>query len=343
MESLGGASQFMQASVRDRRGHVKCEYRSHPYVIDMPTLRMGLKHIEVFRAVMLTGSMTEASRRMHTSQPQISRLIAQLEATVRFPLFSRSGSRLTPTVDGSRFFEEVEKTFVGLTALEAAASNIHAFGGGSLSIAAMPRLAGGLLTRAVVRFKVDHPDVPVTIHSGSASSVNTWISSGSCDLGLAMLYAGVTGLKTETIHTMNCVVVLPNGHRLAKRRRIGPKDLEGEPFISFPVGSPPRESIDQVFSQAGVARRTVCESDLGSSVCTLVAAGLGISIINPLAALEERKASGIELRHFEASIPVSLALLYPMHRESSRLASTFAEHVRQVVAPELSGIDASVR
>ncbi len=304
---------------------------------------MGLKHIEAFRAVMLSGSMTEASRRMHTSQPQISRLIAQLEATVRFPLFSRSGSKLTPTVDGARFFEEVEKTFTGLTALEAAASSIRSFGGNSLSVAAMPRLAGGLLTRAVIQFKADYPDVPVTLRSGSSSSVNTWISSGFCDVGLAMLYAGVPNLKAETIHTMNCVVVLPRGHRLAKRKRIGPKDLDGEAFISFPVGSPERESIDRVFSEARVTRRTVCESDLGSSVCSLVAAGLGLSIINPLAALEEQKASGIELRRFSASIPVSLALLHPMYKDSSRLASSFADHVRRVAAPQLSAIDASVR
>ena len=57
---------------------------------------------------MMTGSMTAAAR-VHTSQPHVSRLIAQLEAITQFPLFDRNGSRLTPTQDGSRFFQEVEK------------------------------------------------------------------------------------------------------------------------------------------------------------------------------------------------------------------------------------------
>ena len=105
--------------------------------------RMSLRHIEAFRAVMMTGSMTAAARRVHTSQPHVSRLIAQLEAITQFPLFDRNGSRLTPTQDGSRFFQEVEKTFIGLAGLESAAASIRSFSASRLSVAAMPRLAGG--------------------------------------------------------------------------------------------------------------------------------------------------------------------------------------------------------
>jgi DNA-binding transcriptional LysR family regulator len=306
----------------------------------MATRRMGLKHIEAFRAVMLAGSMTEASRRMHTSQPQISRLIGQLEAMVQFALFDRNGSRLTPTVDGARFFAEVEKTFVGLSGLEAAASNIRSFGGDRLSLAAMPRLAGGLLTRAVAAFKADHPDVLVTIHTGSAGAVSSWISSGFCDAGLAMLYADVSGMRVEPILTMDCVVVLPKGHRLTKLKRIRPIDLAKEAFISFPIGSPPRDQIDQVFNAAGVERRTVLESDLGASVCAFVAAGLGVSLINPLAALEEHRLSGIELRPFSPSVPVTLAMLFPPYEGGSRLVKLFAGYARKAMAPEAAALKA---
>ena len=153
----------------------------------MAITRMGLRHIEAFRAVMMTGSMTAAARRVHTSQPHVSRLIAQLEAITQFPLFDRNGSRLTPTQDGSRFFQEVEKTFIGLAGLESAAASIRSFSASRLSVAAMPRLAGGLLARIVAAFKTEYPDVMVSIHSGNASAVHNWISSGFCDTGLAML------------------------------------------------------------------------------------------------------------------------------------------------------------
>ncbi len=127
---------------------------------------LTFRHIEAFRAVMATGSMTEASRRLHTSQPQVSRLIGQLEGITGLPLFDRGGSRLVPTLDGTRFHAEVERAFIGLSSLEVAASRIRAFGAERLRAAAMPRLAGGLLARAVARFRQDHPGVVVAIHSG---------------------------------------------------------------------------------------------------------------------------------------------------------------------------------
>lgn len=58
---------------------------------------MNFKQVEAFRAVMLSGSMTAAAEALHTSQPNISRLIAQLERLNGFSLFERIGSRLVPT------------------------------------------------------------------------------------------------------------------------------------------------------------------------------------------------------------------------------------------------------
>lgn len=97
----------------------------------MAPRRMKMQHIEAFRAVMLTGSMTQAARQLHTSQPQISRLIGQLENLTRFPLFDRGSGRLVPTPDGARFFQEVEKAFVGLAGLEASAAGIRSAPAGS--------------------------------------------------------------------------------------------------------------------------------------------------------------------------------------------------------------------
>lgn len=296
---------------------------------------MTLKHIEAFRLVMQTGSMTEASRRLYTSQPQVSRLVSQLEAIVRFALFERHGTRLLPTLDGKRFFEDVERSFVGLAGLEAAASNIRSFGGHRLSVAAMPRLAGGMLTRAVGQFKRDHPDSLITIHSGAAAAVNTWVSSGLCDVGLAILYGDAPGLRAETLLTMDCVVVLPKTHRLTKLKQINVAHLEDEAFISFPVGSVPRERIDQMLATAGVKPRTVLESDLGASICALVAAGLGVSVINPLAAQEEKLISGIALRPLKPTVPVRLVMLLPSDAQPSRLVAAFTDHLRRVIEPEL--------
>lgn len=186
---------------------------------------MTFRHIEAFRAVVATGSMTEASRRLHTSQPQVSRLIAQLEAITGLPLFDRSGSRVVPSLDGTRFHAEVERAFVGLTSLESAAARIRAFGAERLRVAAMPRLAGGLLARAVVRFRAAHPDVIVAIHSGDDETVNHWLATGFCDAALTMLYGDGPDAHREHVETRACVAVLPQDHPLAAQALLTPADF----------------------------------------------------------------------------------------------------------------------
>ncbi|RAP63836.1 transcriptional regulator [Achromobacter sp. HZ01] len=301
---------------------------------------MSLRHIEAFRAVMMTGSMTAAARRVHTSQPHVSRLIAQLEAITQFPLFDRNGSRLTPTQDGSRFFQEVEKTFIGLAGLESAAASIRSFSASRLSVAAMPRLAGGLLARIVAGFKTEYPDVMVSIHSGNASTVHNWISSGFCDTGLAMLSGDSPGIQVEPVLTMSCVALVPKGHRLARLKKLKPADFAGEPFVAFTSGTPLRAMIDEVFKAARIERQTVAEAGLGSSICALVGAGLGVALINPLAAREELATANVEVRPFSPAVPVTVALLYPPYHTRTRLVSVFSRYAREVMQQEMGDLKA---
>lgn len=302
----------------------------------MAPRRMSFRHVEAFRSVMVAGSMTEAARRLHTSQPQVSRLIAQLEAITGLTLFDRNGSRLSPTVEAERFHHEVERACIGLASLEAAAADIRLFGAGRLSVAAMPRLAGGLLARSVARFKRDHPGVMVSIHAGDEGSVYKWIAEGFCDAGLTMLYGAQASVEVDPVLSLDCVAVLPRGHRLAEKTVLGPADLDGEPFIASPVGNPLQVRIDAVFDAAGIRRSVAAEAGLGSAVCALVAAGLGVSLMNPLAAYEEAKVSPIEIRRFAPALPVVFALVFPPLRAQDRLVTAFSACARATLLSELA-------
>ena len=296
---------------------------------------ISFRHIEAFRAVMGTGSMTEASRRLHTSQPQVSRLIGQLEAATGLPLFDRGGSRLVPTLDGTRFHAEVERAFVGLQSLEMAAARIRAFGAERLRVAAMPRLAGGLLARAVARFRQDHPDLVVAIHSGDDDAVNEWISTGVCDAAITMVYGDRPSEGLDHVMTLDCVAILPVGHPLAERTLLNLGDLRGESFIASPLGTALRARIDAMLAAAGVEVVVTAEAALGSAICTLVAAGLGISVMNPLAAYEEAMVSPIVIRPIAPALPVHFALLFPPDHTRSRLVQAFSACARSIMREQL--------
>lgn len=273
---------------------------------------------------------------MHTSQPQISRLIAQLEEIVGFSLFNRSGSRLAVTADGASYFEDVERMFAGLGALETRASDIRSFRDGRLRVASMPRLGATLLTAAVVSFKHDHPEVMVSVHSGTASAVQSWIRSGACDLGVVMQYRPLADVAVQPLATSDCVAILPRSHPLAARERLAPEDFRDEPFISFPVGNPFRDRVDEVFETRGVSRRIVAEADLGASVCALVGSGMGVSILNPLAARQEFAQHDIAILPFSPGIRFETVLVFPPYAPTSRLVEIFSGHVRALAREEFS-------
>ncbi|WP_244536750.1 LysR substrate-binding domain-containing protein [Methylobacterium brachiatum] len=303
---------------------------------------MTFRHIEAFRAVMAVGSMTGAARLLHTSQPQVSRLVAQLEVMTGLPLFDRSGSRLSPSLDGMRFHAEVDRAFVGLTSLEAAAARIRAFGAERLRVAAMPRLAGGLLSRAVARFKAEHPDVIVAIHSGDDETVNSWIASGSCDAALTMIYGDAPNSRLDHVLTMDCVAVLPLDHPLGSRACLTPEDFRGIPFVASPATSALQTQIEAVFAAAAVDMTITAEAGLGAAICTLVSAGLGVSLMNPLAAYEEAKVSPIIIRPFAPALPVRFALLFPPDHTRGRLMRAFGACARAIMLEELARLPGAV-
>ena len=308
----------------------------------MQKLKLALRHVEAFRAVMSTQSMTSAARALHTSQPQVSRLISQLEAITKFPLFIRNGNRITASQDGLRFHREVEKTFAGLAELESVAENIRSFSAERLSVAAMPRLAGDLLVKIVARFHEAHPEVLVSIHSGNALNVKEWVRSGFCDMGLAMLLDETDSIRVEPLSTLSCVAVLPKGHPLSKLRKLNPAHFANERFIAPTADSALRSTIDDVFAAHHVTRQIVAEASLGSSVCALVRAGLGSSLVNQLAARDEAAYGGITVRPFSVDISNHVALLYPPYQAQSRLAEAFAEIARPVVRSEMAKIKKSL-
>lgn len=288
---------------------------------------MKLNQIEAFRAVMLYGSMTAAARDLRISQPNVSRLVAQLEKSTAFRLFERIGGRLVPTDEGIALFHEVQRSFVDMQSLAVSASSIRSFGSGRLRIAAIPTFALGFLPRAIKRFNARHRDVALSIHTGSSSTVAHWTASQFCDLGIAMHGQDTSGCEAELLYEVEGVCILPGGHRLASREVILPGDLQSEEFIALTHETGTRSALDTVFAEADVRPNTTLETPYGSIICSLVAQGLGVSVVNPLVA-RGFAHTGIVARRFKPAVLYAADILFPRHPPKSALARSFVETMR---------------
>src|SRR3984893_14707936 len=121
--------------------------------------RINSRQVEAFRAMMLTGSVTEAAKLMAVTQPAVSRLLRDFQALLKMELFERRGSGRVPTAAATALYMEVERSFVGLERITAAAEEIRSRRTGTLRIAALPALSNGYPPTRSRRFLKERPNL----------------------------------------------------------------------------------------------------------------------------------------------------------------------------------------
>lgn len=292
----------------------------------MPTIT--LRHIEIFRAVITAGNLTEAAALLHTSQPTISRELARFEKLIDLQLFVRSRGRLHPTVQGLRLFEEVQRSWYGLDRILNAAESLREFRQGELSIACLPVFSQSFLPKLLQPFLARYPDLSLNIIPQESPLLEEWLSAQRHDLGLTENTLTPAGTERQTLLTLNEVCVLPAGHRLATQKVLTPQDFAAENFISLSPTDSYRQLLDSLFQEFNIKRRMVVETHSAASVCAMVKAGVGISIVNPLTALDYQ-GQGLVVRRFSETVPFTVSLIRPLHRPASALVDAFSEHLQQ--------------
>ncbi|EDF8781267.1 LysR family transcriptional regulator [Salmonella enterica] len=288
---------------------------------------VNLRHIEIFHAVMTAGNLTEAARLLHTSQPTVSRELARFEKVLGLTLFERTRGRLHPTVQGLRLFEEVQRSWYGLDRIVSAAESLREFRQGELSIACLPVFSQSFLPPLLPPFLARYPDVSLNIVPQESPLLEEWLSAQRHDLGLTETLHAPAGTTRTELLTLNEVCVLPCDHPLAAKTVLTPDDFQGENFISLSRLDSYRQLLDTLFAEHQVKRRMVVETHSAASVCAMVRAGAGVSIVNPLTALDYA-ASGVTVRRFSIDVPFTVSLIRPLHRSASALVDAFSKHLQ---------------
>ncbi|TIV06536.1 MAG: LysR family transcriptional regulator, partial [Mesorhizobium sp.] len=106
-------------------------------------------------------------------------------------------------------------------------------------------------------------------------------------------------------------------------------DFQGVPFVYFSQEDPYRRKVDEVFDVAGVARHYTVETTTATGVCSMVAAGVGISIVNPFTAAHYANR-GVVLRKLSVRVPYHVNLWRPARGLRSAHADQFVRVLRQV-------------
>lgn len=197
-------------------------------------MAMELDHIEAFLAIVRRGGFTRASATLHLSQPAISRRIDLLERELGAPVFERVPSGVVLTDAGRAFLPHAEALLAQLRDGIAAVDALRGTTRGAVTLAVVGTLASSTLTGCLRRFREAHPAVDLRLQTALSAEVSALVRRGDATLGLRYNAAPDPDLASATVHDEPMLPICAPDHRLARARRIEPRALAGERWITFP-------------------------------------------------------------------------------------------------------------
>lgn len=299
---------------------------------------MYIKEIEAFRAVILSGSTGKAARLLGVSQPAVSQAIRKLEELAELRLFDRIGGRLQPTQEAHALMSEVDKFFVGYEAIEHRIRSLRMFGVGRLSVASYPAFGISFVGRAIAAFAPQKRDVRMSLQVGSSKEVHQMVSAGLVDFGLMNDEVTTQSVEHSLFSTFSGVIAMSPDHPLRARRVIQPADLASDAFIDMNPEDPGRARLESALADHGVTLRRIIETPLSATACELALAGVGLALVNPIAALDYM-SRGLVVRRLAVAIDARTLLVMRPGRPVSTNGQEFLKFLRLQLQSESEKIN----
>ncbi len=242
---------------------------------------MELRHLRYFVAVAEAGSLTvAAARKLHTSQPSLSRQIRDLESELGAQLLTRRARGIELTPAGRAFLDHARSV---LSQVDAAAEAARRVAHPGKPCFVMGFLTGHELTwmpEALQILRDELPNIDVMISSQYSPLLADGLSQGKIDAAFLRRERGAPDLAFRLLVKEPLVVVLPSNHRLAALKAISPQDLVGETFVTVSGTAPVlRVIIDDYLKRSGIDITPAHEADHLAMGMSLIASTRGVGLL----------------------------------------------------------------
>jgi DNA-binding transcriptional LysR family regulator len=251
--------------------------------------RVELRHLRYFVAVAELRHFGRAAARLHMAQPPLSQQVRQLEAELGVELLRRTTRRVDLTDAGTAFLQRAREVLAAVDAASAEAQRISAGLEGRLAVGCVGSATYSLLPSLARTLREELPSVDFSFRGEMlVPDQVAALLAGEIDLALLRPPADHPGLTLTPLRTERLIVALPEGHRLAGRKRLRVEDLAEEDFIVHQGHGRSVMSglVLELCREAGFEPRIRQEVGETSTLVTFVAAGLGVAIVpEPVSAL----------------------------------------------------------
>ncbi|MEO5341854.1 MAG: LysR substrate-binding domain-containing protein [Gammaproteobacteria bacterium SHHR-1] len=245
---------------------------------------MADRRLQVFHTVARLLSFTKAAESLHMTQPAVTFQVRQLEEHFNTRLFDRTHNRISLTEAGVRVFGFADQIFDLYNQMENEVRELTGDISGVVLIGASTTIAEYMLPALLGDFKARYPDVEIQLRVSNSDGIVSMVESNAIDLGVVESPVANKNLVVEHCTEDQLVAILPQGHPLARLKKLTFKRLLDYPFICREEGSGTREVIgDYLTTQNGdndLHMHVAMELGSPEAVKGAVEAGMGVSIMS---------------------------------------------------------------
>lgn len=249
-----------------------------------PVSSLSFRQLEIFHAIMETGSVNAASRMLGISQPSLSRSLRRLEDQLRLKLYRRQRQRLVPTNEAHRIFEVVAPAIHQIRAIKDSVINIAEGQTSLFRFAATQSVARTLVPRAISAMRMAEPGIGIFLDTISRGRHIEYLlnKQGECILSLADLVHPM--IMSREIARAPLVAIVNKEHPLSNEGCVSPEMLIGQSLILFERSGPHSAAIETFM---GSYEKPICKTYIrfSDAALGLVAEGVGVALIDDFTAM----------------------------------------------------------
>ena len=285
---------------------------------------INFRQLQCLRAIIMTGSMTQAAELLGIAQPSASSLIANLEHSLGFKLFDRVKGRLVATQEARFLMPDVDRTLESIELTEHRARQIRDNRRGDLTIVSYPDIAIDFLPEILSEFLEDKPSVRVNLQARRSEMMSGLLQTHDFDLAISTRLAEPRNLWVQEF-SIPCVIAFPLG-TAPDVTVLTPGDLQSEKLVCVSVNHPTTIQLAERFDQQGVPfHGPAVQAQTFESACGFVRRGLGVGVIDALTA--DRYSDDLDVVKLSPSVWQKVYLLRPLDRSASMVTLELAERL----------------
>ena len=292
---------------------------------------MNLRHIEIFHAVYVNGSVSAAARALNVSQPSVSKMLRHAESLLGFPLFQRTNGGLVPTEDAHSLFADVREIQDRVQALREAGRNIQPRHRHAAHLWRCRRWRSRRIPTAVSQFLRSHANVKFDLQTVHHDDLLRKLHERETDIAIAYQVPPSAPISQRWLGEGELVVLyreqdMPDAPPSAgARAACAASASSASPPAARSASSSPR-------SWSGAASSWTRSSRCAPSTwpAALVRQGVGMTVVDSFTA-QACLAPGLSMRPLKPRITFDIHAMFLINRPPGALADDFLKTLKRVL------------